>query len=76
MESGFAAIEPGNTLEIASPAFVTAGLAPRRCPPMPVNAVKKNRMNPIPKEEAQTCCGANGRGSVFENAHMVNAGAD
>ena len=43
---------------------------------MPVNAVKKNRMPPIPSEDAHTCCGANGLGLVLENDHMVNAGAD
>ena len=30
----------------------------------------------MPKDEAHTCCGANGLGLVLANDHMVNAGAD
>ncbi len=37
--------------------------------------VKKNRMAPIPKADAQTCWGAKGRGSRLAKAHMVKAGA-
>ena len=58
------------------PASVTAGLAPSRWAPMPWKAVKKNRIRPIANEEAQTCCGAKGLGSLLPKAHMVNAGED
>ena len=30
----------------------------------------------MPKDEAHTCCGANGAGSLLANDHIVNAGAD
>jgi hypothetical protein len=35
-----------------------------------------NRANPIPNDEAQTCCGANGSGSLLEKAHIENAGEE
>ena len=69
-------MDAASTSDIASPALVTAGFAPRRCAPIPWDAVKKNRMNPMPAEDAQTCWGAKGRGLLFENAHMENAGED
>jgi hypothetical protein len=50
--------------------------APRKWAPMPWKAVNTIRMMPMPRLEAQTSWGANGRGSVLENAHMLNAGAD
>ena len=43
---------------------------------MPWKAVKKNKMRPMQKDDAQTCCGAKGRGSWLPNAHMVKAGDD
>jgi len=75
-EAVVAAIDSGKTVTIARPASFTAGFAPRRCAPMPWKAVKKNRIRPMQNDEAQTCCGAKGRGLVLPKAHMENAGAD
>ena len=43
---------------------------------MPCIAVNTNRIRPIANDEPQTCCGANGAGLWFENAHIENAGDD
>jgi hypothetical protein len=44
--------------------------------PKPWKAVKKNKMPPMTREEAKTCCQGKGRGSRLAKAHIEKAGAD
>ena len=53
-----------------------AGVAKGYAVDKAIEILKKNRIRPIAKDDAQTCCGANGFGLVLPNAHMVKAGAD
>ena len=64
----------GRIFEMLFPLWLIILFDPRKIEPVPIPTVKNIKIIPIKKEENQTCCVPNARGSLFANASIEKLG--